>query len=609
MKVNERIVNCACNENIEKKNFTDELVDFPHIIEYIQELQEQLKLQQEDITELKNKLTNYENQITPEKSFKDNETQSNWLELEENSLVQEWVINNDKQMSIADQVTQSAELAMLQTGFVYEQTTGLYYHYNSGYYYDSKSGLYYNGNTGTYYYYDKENKSYKFHSQIQNDSDVLCYIKDTINENKKEEAKMKKVKLMQEGNQSNADKSKEGECSDNEDIETLSSKEDTRSSSGSNSDTENDEGLSKVYPPCMRIIVKETNLSNLKVGSLFIVTCTGGTLGREGDHSVLISDINISKYHAKVQYNTKKKVYEIIDLGSRNGTFLNGKRLSAAKQESNETEIVHGSILQVGCTKLLCHIHTGHKTCGHCEPGLLLSDAVTDESISTKTQHRLELKRLKSKFGIDHNNESTCRLALGYQDRAQLRREELGSISNEEILQVDCTKLLCHIHTGHKTCGHCEPGLLLSDAVTDESVPMKTQHRLELKRLKSKFGIEQYNNESAYRLALGYQDRAQLRREQLGSTSDHFKTQQSSLDKHISKDNMGFKMLLKMGWTEGHSLGKSGNGVIEPITLAPVFNKAGFGSKGQTCTAQKDSNIEKKENMQQTEQCINEMKN
>lgn len=45
----------------------------------------------------------------------------------------------------------------------------------------------------------------------------------------------------------------------------------------------------------MRIIVKETNIPKLKIGTLFLVTYTGGTLGREGDHSVLIPDINISK--------------------------------------------------------------------------------------------------------------------------------------------------------------------------------------------------------------------------------------------------------------------------------------------------------------------------
>jgi len=33
--------------------------------------------------------------------------------------------------------------------------------------------------------------------------------------------------------------------------------------------------------PCMRLIVQQTDLEKLRIGTLFIVTCTGGTLGRE----------------------------------------------------------------------------------------------------------------------------------------------------------------------------------------------------------------------------------------------------------------------------------------------------------------------------------------
>lgn len=33
--------------------------------------------------------------------------------------------------------------------------------------------------------------------------------------------------------------------------------------------------------PCMRLIVQQTDLEKLRVGSLFIVTCIGGSLGRE----------------------------------------------------------------------------------------------------------------------------------------------------------------------------------------------------------------------------------------------------------------------------------------------------------------------------------------
>lgn len=53
--------------------------------------------------------------------------------------------------------------------------------------------------------------------------------------------------------------------------------------------------LADAWPPCMRVVVQETGLENLDVGSLFIVTCSGGTLGREGNHSVTIPDITISK--------------------------------------------------------------------------------------------------------------------------------------------------------------------------------------------------------------------------------------------------------------------------------------------------------------------------
>lgn len=131
-------------------------------------------------------------------------TQTDPLNLDKSSS-QDWDIsNNDKSPSIVDQVKQVAESALLQTGFVYEETSGMYYDYNTGYYYDTvciiklrnqdftqyyrflilhvknknsviystnvilkRQGLYYNGNTGTYYYYDEASKTYQFHSQVQ----------------------------------------------------------------------------------------------------------------------------------------------------------------------------------------------------------------------------------------------------------------------------------------------------------------------------------------------------------------------------------------------------------------------------------------------------------
>lgn len=64
-------------------------------------------------------------------------TQTDPLNLDK-SPSQDWdVSNNDKSHSIVDQVKQVAESAVLQTGFVYDETSGMYYDYNTGYYYDT----------------------------------------------------------------------------------------------------------------------------------------------------------------------------------------------------------------------------------------------------------------------------------------------------------------------------------------------------------------------------------------------------------------------------------------------------------------------------------------
>uniref|UniRef100_A0A3Q3WC21 Angiogenic factor with G patch and FHA domains 1 n=1 Tax=Mola mola TaxID=94237 RepID=A0A3Q3WC21_MOLML len=69
--------------------------------------------------------------------------------------------------SIADMLRATAEEAMTQTGFVFDETTGMYYDHSTGFYYDSASQLYYDANTGIYYYYDADSGRYQFHSKIE----------------------------------------------------------------------------------------------------------------------------------------------------------------------------------------------------------------------------------------------------------------------------------------------------------------------------------------------------------------------------------------------------------------------------------------------------------
>lgn len=84
--------------------------------------------------------------------------------------------------------------------------------------------------------------------------------------------------------------------------------------------------------------------------------------------------------------------------------------MSNAKQESNPMPLVHGTTLQIGQTKLLCHIHDGHSTCGHCEPGLIqtapetLASTVASDANKTGSaadEHKRQLKNLKKRYGLE----------------------------------------------------------------------------------------------------------------------------------------------------------------------------------------------------------------
>ncbi len=60
-------------------------------------------------------------------------------------------------------------------------------------------------------------------------------------------------------------------------------------------------------------------------------------IGRATDNEVVVSDLSVSRYHAELRRNSSGR-YEIADLGSHNGTFVNGQRISSAPV--NEADII-----------------------------------------------------------------------------------------------------------------------------------------------------------------------------------------------------------------------------------------------------------------------------
>jgi ABC transport system ATP-binding/permease protein len=66
-------------------------------------------------------------------------------------------------------------------------------------------------------------------------------------------------------------------------------------------------------------------------------------IGRRPDNDIIVADLGVSKHHAELRASAAGS-YQIIDLGSHNGTFVNGTRISQAEP----TELAEDDIIAIG---------------------------------------------------------------------------------------------------------------------------------------------------------------------------------------------------------------------------------------------------------------------
>lgn len=411
--------------------------------------------------------------------------------------------------SIVEDVRGIAEKVTLETGFNYDANSGWYFDEKMNCHYNPNYRLYYYREHNAYYYYDEESKGLKFYCNLpsQGGSPDLNRT-DLMESSIAERVDNTDVQVSDNSERPKAksnlrsDDKEDGECSCSDEELLGHIKNPAIVEEAQNpiltpvvieaGPTVFEPDNTKHFAPCVRVVVLSSTLPDLSYGTLFIVTCTGGTIGREGDHDVLIPDQLVSKLHCKFQYVKKDGlyIYELIDLGSKNGTYLNGERLSDSLIQSLPATISHGSVITVGRTDLLCHIHPNDETCPDCTAA------------------------------------------------SSITKGPVNGFENDKTL--------------------------------------KEKHHIEASSIRKKFGI---NYLSISKLPEGYEDRAEVRRKQVGSSHSSEKTETASVNEPICKRNKGYNLLSKMGWKEGETLGKRSEGsILEPILAVERINKnSGFG--------------------------------
>lgn len=69
-------------------------------------------------------------------------------------------------------------------------------------------------------------------------------------------------------------------------------------------------------------------------------------IGREPDNDLVVDDLMVSRHHAELRPAGHGQAFEIVDLGSQNGTYVNGARVSSA-------EVLLGDSVNIGGTSLV----------------------------------------------------------------------------------------------------------------------------------------------------------------------------------------------------------------------------------------------------------------
>ncbi|CAL8337883.1 unnamed protein product [Lota lota] len=522
--------------------------------------------------------------------------------------------------SIADMLRATAEQAMIQTGFVFDETTGMYYDHSTKFYYDSASQLYYDNNTGIYYCYDADSGRYQFHSKIE----VVPTAAHTDAERgqdhnpaeRKGKTSKKGTKKISQPN--HKDPPYEGIKLEEEDewVERRPAKRSTvlrkprpQSSSPDLSPRRKDSSRSRQErkkPPAKRKRQKSGSCSD------------EGSVRKKRKKSK-------SEKHKTNKKKKKKKKKSKKSRGSGSDdsdgdsepeegelTETEGERESSPSLSSSpspagggaesdmEAEgqediwppcvrvtVVRSPVLQVGTLFIITAD----------SPATIGREKDMDHAIRIA---EMGVSKCHAVVYFDQDQQCYMLVDQGSQNGTVLNGNRIlqpkikcepCALTHGDEVKMGETVLSFHIHSGTDTCDGCEPGQVmahLSKHKREEKPvpigPIKEEKEIlrqkELRQMKAKYGLKSSEYEEAKSLKNPrYQDRAESRRQTVGSDGAFQRDDApASVHVEISDVNKGRKMLEKMGWKRGDGLGKDGKGMKDPIQLKVRKSQSGLGA-------------------------------
>ncbi|XP_051960046.1 angiogenic factor with G patch and FHA domains 1-like [Xyrauchen texanus] len=523
--------------------------------------------------------------------------------------------------SIADMLRATAEEALNQTNFVFDESSGMYYDHSTGFYYDSTSQLYYDANTGMYYYYDPESGKYQFHSRIevpaaQPEAEQTPQRKTKNWKNRKSVKNTDRASCLDGGDHKEAepefDRQPESHHREKGN-DTPSHKKGRRSRSRSPQRSTSKERSRKAKRrDGSRECSKNRKKTRRRSRSHSDDASSGKRKKRRGKKRLRSETRKDRKSHSEhASGESEPEEGEITESDGEKEPSSQSLSSSASPvqpehdspERDTETQmqkeawppcvrvtVVRSPVLQTGTLFIFT------------------ADTVATIGREKDMNHAIRIPEVgvsKSHAEVYFDQEQQCYMLIdqGSQNGTVINGNRILQpkvpcdpcpLTHGDEVKMGETVLSFHIHTGMDTCDGCEPGQVIAhlnrhkreenSGILTGSVLSKEdkeiQRQKELKMMKVKYGLKNSDYEEQKTLKNSkYKDRAENRRHTVGSEGAFQRDDApASVHVEIGDENKGRQMLEKMGWKRGDGLGKDGAGMKDPIQLQLRKAQSGLGS-------------------------------